>query len=126
MYSWKMDAESVVPLTEQLYAQIRQDIESGALEQETRLPARRQMVEMLGISATTVENALGRLLEEGYVQSRPRSGLYVAQGKRKTDREAASAVPVRWDFGTGVMDARQFPDLSSQCGNDVIRRIDGN
>ena len=68
-----------VPLYEQLYIAIRQDILSGALPGGTKLPSRRALAEHLSVSKITVETAYAQLLAEGYITARPRSGYYVEQ-----------------------------------------------
>ena len=42
------------------------------------MPSRRQLAEHLHVSTVTVETAYDRLAGEGYCESRPRSGMYVA------------------------------------------------
>ena len=60
-----------------LYRMIRQDIESGELGRGEKLPSKRTLAEHLGISLITVENAYQLLKDEGYIETRPRSGYYV-------------------------------------------------
>ena len=64
----------------QLYKQLRQDIVSGLLPSGTRLPSKRLLAEELAISVITVEHAYALLVDEGYAESRPRSGYYAAFG----------------------------------------------
>ena len=64
----------------QLYKQLRQDIVSGVLPSGTRLPSKRLLAEELEISVITVEHAYALLVDEGYAESRPRSGYYAAFG----------------------------------------------
>ncbi len=72
----------------QVYHQIRQDIIEHVLPQGTRLPSKRFLAEELGISVITVEHAYQLLMDEGYIESRPRSGFYVSFGG---PRQAVSA-----------------------------------
>lgn len=72
-----LDRESEVPVYKQLYRYIRRQIESGQLKENDRLPSIRQLSAHLLISKNTVETAYEQLLAEGYVQSKPRSGLLV-------------------------------------------------
>ena len=65
------------PLYEALYNAIKTDILTGVLEPNEKLPSKRRMASNNGISVITVENAYGRLLSEGYIQSKPKSGFYV-------------------------------------------------
>ena len=60
---------SGVPLYEQLYIAIRQDILSGALPGGTKLPSRRALAEHLSVSKITVETAYAQLLAEAALPS---------------------------------------------------------
>ena len=57
MLTYHLDAQSGVPLYEQLYRAVRADIMSGALAGGTRLPSKRQLAANLRISQITVETA---------------------------------------------------------------------
>ena len=72
-----LDRASREPLYEQLYRQIREELESGSFE-STRLPSSRAVAASLGISRITVNLALSKLLAEGYLRARARSGIFVA------------------------------------------------
>ncbi|EFM10611.1 transcriptional regulator, GntR family with aminotransferase domain [Paenibacillus curdlanolyticus YK9] len=65
------------PLYQQLYAHIRDLIQNGSLSHGTKMPSIRSLGSQLNISKTTVETAYHMLLDEGYLQSRERSGLTV-------------------------------------------------
>lgn len=69
------------PLYEALYNAIKTDILTGVLGPNEKLPSKRRMASNNGISVITVENAYGRLLSEGYIQSKPKSGFYVCDIK---------------------------------------------
>jgi GntR family transcriptional regulator/MocR family aminotransferase len=62
----------------QLYQYIKQEIHQGTLVEGTKLPSIRSLSETLGISKSTVENAYGQLIAEGYIESRPKKGYYVS------------------------------------------------
>lgn len=62
-----------------LYSAIKEDILSGNLKQNEKLPSKRSLAEHLGISLITVENAYQMLKDEGYIESRERSGYFVAE-----------------------------------------------
>jgi len=64
----------------QLYKQLRRDIISGEIAHGAKLPSKRLLAGELGISLVTVEHAYALLLDEGYVQSRERSGYFAAFG----------------------------------------------
>ena len=66
-----------------LYESLREEITSGIRPYGSRLPSRRILSEDRGVSAVTVEHSVELLCEEGYVESRPRSGYFVIY--RETD-----------------------------------------
>ena len=74
----KGDAEAGTPLYRQVYLQLRERIVSGALPAGARLPSSRALVRDLGVSRNTIEGALGRLVEEGWIVRRVGSGTVVA------------------------------------------------
>lgn len=110
MLTCLLDPHSRTPLCEQLYAALREEIASGALAPGARMPSKRQLAEHLSVSTATVEAAYGRLTSEGYCESRPRSGMFVARVLAQPQQPAqAEKPPVCWDFSTGAADARHFP-----------------
>lgn len=77
---YAIDRTSPLPAYEQLYRQLRQDILEGALPPGTKLPSKRLLAEETGLGLITVEHAYALLCDEGYAQSRQRSGYYVCFG----------------------------------------------
>src|SRR6266436_3678372 len=75
----RLDRASSEPLHQQLYRQIREELESGSFDSSaSRVPSSRVLAATLGISRPTVNQAFSKLLAEGYLQVRKRSGLFVA------------------------------------------------
>ncbi|MBX9756760.1 MAG: PLP-dependent aminotransferase family protein [Pseudomonadaceae bacterium] len=66
-------------LARQLYQALRERILDGRLQGETRLPASRELAELLGISRNTVGRAFDQLYAEGFVLTRIGDGTYVAE-----------------------------------------------
>lgn len=66
-----------------LYESLREEIISGVRPYGSRLPSRRVLSRDRGVSAITAEHSIELLCEEGYAESRPRSGYYVVY--RETD-----------------------------------------
>jgi len=62
-----------------LYSSIKEDILSGNLKKNDKLPSKRSLAEHLGISLITVETAYQMLKEEGYIESKEKSGYYVSE-----------------------------------------------
>ncbi|WP_139693530.1 PLP-dependent aminotransferase family protein [Sporolactobacillus terrae] len=75
----KLDDRLNEPLYLQLYAYFKREIELAGLPEQTRLPSIRYLADQLALSKTTVQMAYQQLLAEGYLESRPRSGYFVAK-----------------------------------------------
>jgi GntR family transcriptional regulator / MocR family aminotransferase len=65
------------PVYRQLRKALEHEIASGALDARHALPSSRELARELGVSRNTVNTAYQELLSEGYVESRPRRGLFV-------------------------------------------------
>ena len=66
-------------LYEHLYKCIRDDIMSGTLPPDYKLPSKRSFAKNLSVSTITVENAYNQLLSEGFIYSLPRKGFFVSE-----------------------------------------------
>ena len=73
----QLDADNGVPLFQQIYSQVREDILSGAMPEGARLPSIRAMARQMRLGKNTVESAYAQLALEGYVSARPGSGYTV-------------------------------------------------
>ena len=76
------------PIYLQIYKLIREDIINEVYPHGAKLPSKRLLCDELGISTVTVEHAYALLCDEGYVESRERSGFFVIF--RKSDGFATS------------------------------------
>ena len=65
------------PVYLQIYRQIRQDIIDGIYPFGTKLPSMRLLCDELAVSMVTVDHAYSLLCDEGYVESREKSGFFV-------------------------------------------------
>src|SRR5271156_4971540 len=74
-----LDRSRPESLTTQMVDQIREAIRGARIGPGTRLPSSRRLSEQLAISRNTVVRAYDLLLMEGVVESRPASGIYVAE-----------------------------------------------
>jgi GntR family transcriptional regulator/MocR family aminotransferase len=75
----RLDRAATEPLHQQLYRQIRDELRSGSFSDgASRLPSSRALAVDLGISRLTVNLAFSKLHAEGYLQSKARSGIFVA------------------------------------------------
>ena len=61
----------------QLYHGLVRDIVAGVYPYGSKLPSKRVLADKTGYSVITVDHAIELLNEEGYVQSRERSGVFV-------------------------------------------------
>lgn len=83
-----LDRDSPAPLQVQLTAQIKELIRAGQLVSGDRLPSTRDLAADLRISRNTVVYTYDRLVSEGYLQSRQRSSIYVADTAPELQRAA--------------------------------------
>jgi GntR family transcriptional regulator/MocR family aminotransferase len=75
----RLDRASVEPLHQQLYRQIRDELQTGSFgDGASRLPSSRALAADLGISRLTVNIAFSKLQAEGYLRSKIKSGTFVA------------------------------------------------
>lgn len=70
-------SEQSNPLYIQIYQQIKQQIRSGILPDNYRLPSKRQLASQLGISINTVTAAYSQLVSEGFLIAKPQRGFFV-------------------------------------------------
>ena len=73
-----IDTKKKEPIYEQIYKYIRNEIKNGTLTRGTRLPSSRKFAEYLDVSRNTIDLAYSQLLSEGYVESKPKKGYFVA------------------------------------------------
>jgi GntR family transcriptional regulator/MocR family aminotransferase len=73
-----LDRSRREPLTSQLVDQLRDAIRQARIATGTRLPSSRELCEQLSVSRNTVVRAYDVLIIEGYVESRPASGVFVS------------------------------------------------
>ncbi len=130
-----IDKNNRSPAYIQLYAGVRDDIVKGTYKYNTKLPSKRIVAAELGVSTVTVEHAYSLLCEEGYVESRERSGYYVIF--RESDGFEASVnvnrmqvtQPVRAqhsvDFPFSVL-AKTMRSVISDYGESILERSQGS
>ena len=107
----------------QLYRKMREGIVSGAWACGARLPSKRTLAAENGVSIVTVQHALSLLCDEGYAESRERSGHYViyragdlyALPEGRTHAAASpSALPPAPGTGGSGADAAQQDSASAE------------
>ena len=108
------------PVYLQIYRQLRGDIIDGVYPLGARLPSMRLLCDELSVSTVTVDHAYALLCEEGYAESRERSGFFVIFKKSdgfaapKEVRTVHSALP--GDFNT-------YPDFPFSVLSKTMRKV---
>ncbi|MEE0897262.1 MAG: PLP-dependent aminotransferase family protein [Acutalibacteraceae bacterium] len=108
------------PVYLQLYNQIREDIVNDILRFDSKLPSIRALAEELGISTVTVEHAYALLSDEGYVESRERSGYVVSF--RKADGFASPAKTTH-KYHPATETKHAYPDFPLSVLSKTMRRV---
>jgi len=121
----QLDKALSVPVFVQLGDQLRQLIRIGTLSAGQRLPGTRQLASLLGIHRQTVVAAYDEGLAQGWLESRPGSGTYVAahvQDVRPqslpTGEPAENATPAAKPIGN-----RQTPGYAVATRPHLIRPV---
>ncbi|MFD1735186.1 PLP-dependent aminotransferase family protein [Bacillus salitolerans] len=107
------------PLYMQIYEKLKVDIMAGFYRKGDQLPSKRKLASHLKVSINTVESAYQQLIAEGYVESRPKQGIFVQRVQNEdvfAERtQKASCIPdnknnpYTIDFSQGNVDIDHFP-----------------
>jgi GntR family transcriptional regulator len=73
------------PLYAQLKEKIIQDLESGSIKPEDRIPSQRELCIQFNMSHMTVRRAINELIAEGVIYAIPGKGLYAAKQKHPAE-----------------------------------------
>lgn len=108
-----------IPLYEQIYQYLKQDICLGRMACGEKLPSTRALANHLDVSRCTVEVAYEQLLSEGYIEAIPCKGFYVAEleglyqqvGVHQVENQVAKERQprYRYDFSPNGIDLQSFP-----------------
>ncbi|MFS0590159.1 PLP-dependent aminotransferase family protein [Cytobacillus horneckiae] len=118
MLTCELDRNSQVPLYEQLYLYIKNEITNGRLAYGTKLPSKRKLAEFLEISQNTIETAYDQLNAEGYVEVIPRKGYYVQtyedleyveKNDKHVEKDQKLSDPILYNFHPSHIDTVNFP-----------------
>jgi len=99
-----------LPLQARLRAALVREILAGRLAEGAALPSSRDLAQLTGLSRNTVTAAYRQLADDGFLEARPRSGIFVARGARQAvvaDAPSAAAAPAPLPAG-----AAKAPDWS--------------
>ncbi|MBR6738778.1 MAG: PLP-dependent aminotransferase family protein [Oscillospiraceae bacterium] len=120
MLTYDLTDHGKTPMYEYLYQLIREDILSGRLKKDEKLPSKRTLAEHLSVSKITVENAYAQLLAEGYIYSKEKKGYFaedmgsfdhrVAKEREKgKETQMGKAEPLLADFTQNNISESCFP-----------------
>lgn len=125
-----LKSDSKTPLYEQIYEYIKEDIQSGRIPYGEKLPSTRALSKYLEVSRSTVELAYEQLLSEGYIESEPYRGFFVAQIedlyhlKREKSAVEEPRPPKRkykYDFTPNGVDLKSFPyNVWRKLSKDIL------
>ncbi len=82
-----IDNKSGIPIYDQIYTQIKNQIISGDLQEDTMLPSIRNLAKDLRISVITTKRAYDELEREGFIYTLPAKGCFVAPKNTELLRE---------------------------------------
>ena len=108
------------PVYLQLYTQIRDDIVNGLYPYNSKLPSKRSLAEETGVSTITVEHAYALLCDEGYTESRERSGFVVIF--RQNDG-FASTTKTAHTYHTSCHSSSDFPEFPLSVLSKTMRKV---
>ncbi|WP_249977338.1 PLP-dependent aminotransferase family protein [Vreelandella olivaria] len=92
-----VNPDAAMCLQEQLRATLLEAIRLGSLPCDDALPSCRKLSQQLGISRNTVAIVYEKLVEDGYLISRPRSGYYLHPDYCEANSPLLSQLPVLTD-----------------------------
>ncbi len=129
---YKIDTKSEKSAYLQLYEQLKTDIINGAYTYQTKIPSKRLLAEETGVSVITVEHAYSLLCDEGYIESRERSGYFVIFSESeyfthsKIDdksfrKQRFAETEVQSDFPFSVI-AKTMRKVLAEYGEEILKK----
>ncbi|WP_042351394.1 PLP-dependent aminotransferase family protein [Bacillus massiliigorillae] len=115
-----LDSKNEKPMYIQLANYIKKEILSGRIKPKEKLPSKRNLSNYLEVSLNTIQSAYEQLCAEGYVESKPRKGMFVTTfdndliihqtGLEKLEVASNKVhVNTKIDFNSGKVDLKHFP-----------------
>ncbi|MGI6007386.1 MAG: PLP-dependent aminotransferase family protein [Ruminococcus sp.] len=114
-----LDAESKIPLYQQIYQYLKTEIQRRQILPGECLPSSRALSACLQVSRSTADMAYGQLVSEGYIESVPCRGYFVCdlEGMFQlpdpepvlTNEKAHEDENYPWDFDVNGIDEKGFP-----------------
>ena len=108
------------PVYMQIYRQLRQDIIDGVYPLGSKLPSIRLLCDELSVSTVTVDHAYALLCDEGYIESRERSGFFVIF--KKTDGFAAPS-EAHVIYSASPQTPHTYPEFPFSVLGKTMRRV---
>lgn len=100
-----LNNQSMIPIYEQIVAQIKNEIIQGTIQENEMLPSVRGLSTQLRISALTVKKAYDKLEEDGFVVTVHGKGTFVVAADRELEIEARKKA-VEDDFLHAIQKAK--------------------
>ncbi len=104
-----------------LYRRVREDILNGVYPFGAKLPSKRSMTDASGVSTVTVEHAYSLLCDEGYAESRERSGYFVTFSPG--DVFSSSVSPEPTVFSAAEKESVPKPEFPVSVLTKTMRRV---
>ena len=115
-----IDNKSGVPIYDQIYTQIKNQIIGGELEADDPLPSIRGLARDLRISVITTKRAYDELEKEGFLYAVPAKGFFVApkntellreENLKKIEEHLAAIAQLSVSCGLSKADVHEMLDL---------------
>lgn len=128
---YMINTNSHTPAYQQLYLQVREDIINGIYPAGSKLPSKRTVAFDSNTSTVTVEHAYALLCDEGYIESRERSGYFVIFRADDGFVSPPSQKLPKTKFGVHTDTHNEFPfsvlaktmrKIISDAGEDMLAR----
>ena len=120
---FQLPPQPALPLQGRLRLAVVQAILDGRLGAGAPLPSSRELAAVLGMSRTTVTSAYLQLTDEGFLETRPRSGVFVAKNAKPLS--AALPEPLSAASGpSGAAPAWNRRVLRSLIGRPTLAKPD--
>lgn len=115
--SWRpIKAKLARPIYKSLIKQLEEDIISGKLQKNTRLPSQRELADYLDINFTTVGSAYKYGIEKGLLYTNIGSGTYISQN-------AFSSITISTDRVDGHVIDLGLVSSFEECNSKVVPYI---
>ena len=91
---------------ESFVRELENKILSGELKPGDKLPRAKELCELMGVSLTVVNAGMSELANNGFVETIPRRGTYIADYKKKGNAGTLSAI---MRYNGGKLSSKEYP-----------------